>query len=274
MSLLPTKRVSRSAKLSVYGFIRRDKLVKLSIPDVIFRIIMLYFYTVDTDYWEDHDVHGEVVISNEKKELYLQEMNPKHTINIKGENIIKSNDYDGTNRRIYIWTLSPFQIGFYNMWEIGLQGKRGGFFGINRNGYTSCSVPPDTPIRTLNYFNLDDARRSFNLDNKAFNYDDKLKIKMYFEPSKNNDKFDIEFHKNNRLILEYRSIPIGDDYKLSVNFIKFSEYLNAHSTIFNNDMTWLQEIKDLKKKYVGFEINNFEQKNENIHMRELWIQKR
>ena len=273
MSLLQPKRVPLRPKLIVHGFARGVKLFK-PIPEVILRVIILFFYIIDLDYWqyEDNNEGNIIRISHNNTEVYLLEMKIKHKINVKGENIIKSNNYDGKNRRIYIWTLSPFQIGFHNMWQIGLEGKRDGFYGITRNGFTTCLSPPDSPeFRIVNYFNWEDRRRSFNLDHKLFNFDDKIQIKMYFEPSPTNNTFDIEFHKNNRLILEYRSIPIGDDYKLCVKFLRFSSYLNSFTLDDDDDDTnWLQEIHNDKIKYAGFEINNFQQKIQNVS-REWWI---
>ena len=255
MSLLPSKRVPNHTKLAVYGFARANELMTLTIPEIILTLITRFLYIVDLDYWREHNNERDIMISNDKKQVYLLEMKPRHTINIKGENIIKSNGYDGTNRRIFSWTLSPFQIGFNNMWTIGLEGNTDGFFGINRRGYSSWKS-----------FQTSFQIKSFKLDGKEFHYKDEIKIKMYFEPSTNNDVFDIEFHKNNNLILEYRSIPIGDDYKLSINFIKFSN-------TFEDDLTLLQSQEHKKRKYAGFEINNFKQKIKDINTRKLWIQK-
>ena len=274
MSLLPAEKVSYEAMCLVHGFIRTKEPLELSIPVMIIKLVMSFFYIIDLDFWRDNPKEKSIMISHDKQEkIFLVKMKPKHTINIKCHNIIRTNDYDGATRRIYMWTLTAFQIAFYNMWEIGLEGKISGFFGINRNGYAAYhNVKPHVQqsLHISSYFNREDSHRLFNLDHKVFNYDDKIKIKLYFEPSPNNATFDIEFHKNNRLIMEYKSLPIGDDYKLSVNFIKFSSYLNSHSTIFDNNMDWLQESQVKKTKYAGFEINNFKQRIEHV-TRKWWI---
>jgi len=227
------KKEQKFSKYLVEGW-TRIQVPTLSVPLVLLSIAIMFYGSFPTDYLlfpmkdededEDEDELFEMKIDDDcgcctsiklLKDIKFSRGQHGPPF-LYGKTIIKTSEERNAK---YVWTIcmEDLEWSWGRYFEIGIccgQPGKGGdqFLGIERGGR-----PVMEPwIDYLFFRGQQPTLRQYCgrpekwADEKIFDTGDTLQIKMYIK----NESFDIEFHKNKKLIIEYQGFVLGDDCRL------------------------------------------------------------